>query len=56
MNKNFTILLIGQSLANIGDILYMVSIINLIFALQAQPPQPLLYHSRLHPACSSQVY
>lgn len=31
MNRNFTLLLTGQSLANIGDVLYMVSIINLIF-------------------------
>lgn len=33
MNKNFNLLLTGQSLANIGDILYTVSIINLIFTL-----------------------
>lgn len=33
MNKNFNLLLTGQSLANIGDILYTVSIISLIFTL-----------------------
>ena len=33
MNKNFSLLLSGQSLANIGDVLYMVSIISTIFAL-----------------------
>jgi MFS transporter, DHA3 family, macrolide efflux protein len=32
-NKNFTLLLMGQSLANIGDILYIVSAISTIFAL-----------------------
>ncbi|UFU00110.1 MFS transporter [Radiobacillus kanasensis] len=30
-NKNFALLLVGQSLANIGDVLYVVSIISLIF-------------------------
>ncbi|WP_026680038.1 MFS transporter [Virgibacillus salarius] len=33
LNKNFPLLLTGQSLANIGDVLYMVSIISAIFAL-----------------------
>ncbi|HLR79776.1 MAG TPA: MFS transporter [Bacillota bacterium] len=33
MNKNFSLLLIGQSLANIGDVLYMVGIISAIFGL-----------------------
>lgn len=33
MNKNFTLLITGDSLANIGDVLYMVSIISAIFAL-----------------------
>ncbi|MFT9498237.1 MFS transporter [Anaerosolibacter sp.] len=33
MNKNFSLLLLGQSLANIGDVLYMVSIISTIFLL-----------------------
>ncbi len=33
MNKNFNLLLTGQSLANIGDILYTVSIISLIFTM-----------------------
>ncbi|GKV69284.1 MFS transporter [Sporosarcina sp. NCCP-2716] len=33
MNKNFSLLVIGQSLANIGDVLYMVSIISMIFTL-----------------------
>ena len=32
-NKNFSLLLLGQSLANIGDVLYMVSIISTIFVL-----------------------
>lgn len=32
-NKNFTLLLIGQSLANMGDVLYMVSMISTIFVL-----------------------
>ncbi|WP_019413046.1 hypothetical protein [Paenisporosarcina sp. TG20] len=32
-NKNFQYLLFGQSLANIGDILYIVSIISVIFKL-----------------------
>lgn len=32
MNKNFTLLITGQSVANIGDVLYMVSLINLIFS------------------------
>ncbi len=31
MNRNFNLLIMGQSAANIGDVLYMVSIINLIF-------------------------
>lgn len=33
MNKNFTLLLIGQSCSNIGDVLYMVGIISAIFSL-----------------------
>lgn len=33
MNKNFTLLLTGQSLANIGDVLYMIGIISAIFGL-----------------------
>ncbi|WP_144481391.1 MFS transporter [Cytobacillus oceanisediminis] len=33
LNKNFSLLLLGQSLANIGDVLYMVSIISTIFLL-----------------------
>ena len=32
LNRNFNLLITGQSVANIGDVLYMVSIINLIFA------------------------
>ncbi|PAD24197.1 MFS transporter [Niallia circulans] len=34
LNKNFTLLLNGQSFANIGDVLYMVSIINLIYTVK----------------------
>lgn len=33
LNRNFHLLLAGQSLANIGDVLYIVSIIYLIFEL-----------------------
>jgi MFS transporter, DHA3 family, macrolide efflux protein len=33
LNKNFSLLLCGQSLANIGDVLYVVSIISTIFVL-----------------------
>lgn len=33
LNRNFNYLLAGQSLANIGDVLYIVSIIYLIFEL-----------------------
>lgn len=33
MNKNFSLLLSGQSIANIGDVLYMVSVISTIFVL-----------------------
>ncbi|SET51463.1 Major Facilitator Superfamily protein [Salinibacillus kushneri] len=33
LNKNFSLLLMGQSLANMGDVLYMVSIISTIFVL-----------------------
>ncbi|MEV9639088.1 MFS transporter [Mammaliicoccus sciuri] len=33
MNKNFILLITGQSLASIGDVLYMVGIISTIFAL-----------------------
>ncbi|MEH7097968.1 MFS transporter [Neobacillus vireti] len=32
-NKNFTLLLLGHSLANIGDVLYVVSVISTIFNL-----------------------
>lgn len=32
-NRNFSLLLFGQSLANIGDVLYMVSVISTIFVL-----------------------
>lgn len=32
-NKNFSLLLLGQSLANIGDVLYIVSVISTIFVL-----------------------
>ncbi|MDQ0208661.1 MFS transporter [Alkalicoccobacillus murimartini] len=32
-NKNFSLLLTGQSMANIGDVLYIVSIISVIFDL-----------------------
>lgn len=33
MNKNFWFLLIGQSFSNIGDVLYMISVISTIFNL-----------------------
>ncbi|MPM56862.1 hypothetical protein SDC9_103678 [bioreactor metagenome] len=33
LNRNFVLLLSGQSLANIGDVLYMVSVISTIFSL-----------------------
>lgn len=33
MNKNFSLLLSGQSIANIGDVLYMISVISTIFVL-----------------------
>ena len=33
MNRNFSLLLLGQSLANIGDVLYIVSVISTIFML-----------------------
>lgn len=33
LNRNFSLLLFGQSLANIGDVLYMVSVISVIFVL-----------------------
>lgn len=33
LNRNFALLLSGQSLANIGDVLYMVSVISSIFVL-----------------------
>lgn len=33
VNRNFSLLLLGQSIANIGDVLYMVSIISTIFVL-----------------------
>jgi MFS transporter, DHA3 family, macrolide efflux protein len=33
LNKNYSLLLLGQSLANIGDVLYMVSVISTIFVL-----------------------
>ncbi|WP_242694598.1 MFS transporter [Pseudogracilibacillus auburnensis] len=33
MNRNYSLLLLGQSFANIGDVLYMVSIISTIFVL-----------------------
>lgn len=33
LNRNFKLLLTGQSLANIGDVLYIVSIIYLVFEL-----------------------
>lgn len=33
LNRNFSLLLFGQSLANIGDVLYIVSIISTIFVL-----------------------
>jgi MFS transporter, DHA3 family, macrolide efflux protein len=33
MNKNFSFLLWGQSIANIGDVLYMVSVISSIYML-----------------------
>lgn len=33
LNRNFTILLTGQSFANIGDVLYMVSILYMIYEL-----------------------
>ncbi|MGE7544114.1 MFS transporter [Sporosarcina newyorkensis] len=33
LNKNFILLITGQSLASIGDVLYMVGIISTIFAL-----------------------
>ncbi|WP_026692048.1 MFS transporter [Peribacillus kribbensis] len=32
-NKNFSLLLVGQSFANIGDVLYIVSVIKTIFVL-----------------------
>lgn len=33
LHRNFYLLLSGQSLANIGDVLYMVSVISIIYAL-----------------------
>ncbi|MCH7321627.1 MFS transporter [Solibacillus sp. MA9] len=33
LNRNFSLLLIGQSLANIGDVFYIVSVISTIFVL-----------------------
>ncbi|MFJ7406495.1 MULTISPECIES: MFS transporter [unclassified Lysinibacillus] len=33
LGRNFSLLLIGQSLANIGDVLYIVSIIHLIYVV-----------------------
>ncbi|MFJ7737652.1 MFS transporter [Lysinibacillus sp. NPDC097287] len=33
LNRNFLLLLIGQSLANMGDVLYLVSVISTIFTL-----------------------
>lgn len=33
LNRNFSLLLLGQSFANIGDVLYMVSVISTIFVL-----------------------
>ncbi len=33
LNRNFSLLLLGQSLANIGDVLYIVSVISTIFVL-----------------------
>lgn len=33
LGKNFSLLLVGQSLANIGDVLYIVSIIHLIYVI-----------------------
>ncbi|UQW96299.1 MFS transporter [Rummeliibacillus sp. G93] len=33
LNRNFFLLLLGQSLANIGDVLYIVSVISTIFVL-----------------------
>ncbi|QDQ02847.1 MFS transporter [Lysinibacillus fusiformis] len=33
LNRNFSLLLFGQSLANIGDVLYIVSVISTIFLL-----------------------
>ena len=33
LNKNFSLLLLGQSIANIGDVLYMISVISTIFIL-----------------------
>lgn len=33
LGRNFSLLLIGQSLANIGDVLYIVSIIHLIYII-----------------------
>jgi MFS family permease len=34
LNRSFSLLLLGQSLANIGDVLYIVSVINIIFKLK----------------------
>ncbi|WP_312095843.1 MFS transporter [Niallia sp.] len=34
INKNFSLLLIGQSFANIGDVLYMVSVISIIYDIK----------------------
>lgn len=33
LNRNFSLLLLGQSLANIGDVLYIVGVISTIFVL-----------------------
>ncbi|MEY2355501.1 MFS transporter [Lysinibacillus capsici] len=33
LNKNFSLLLLGQSLANIGDVLYIVGVISTIFVV-----------------------
>ncbi|CAM5209300.1 MFS transporter OS=Lysinibacillus sphaericus OX=1421 GN=LS41612_14590 PE=4 SV=1 [Lysinibacillus sphaericus] len=33
LGRNFWLLLVGQSLANIGDVLYIVSVIHIIYLL-----------------------
>ncbi|MEI3614807.1 hypothetical protein SPD89_21470, partial [Pseudogracilibacillus sp. SO30301A] len=56
LNKNFSLLITGQSFTSIGDVLYIVGIISTIFGLTDLRLQLLLFHLPLRLQCLYLVF